>query len=224
MPSRFRHSSERVRIEFTEKTWKGRAASVQHRRSHPPRRWCSSRSPIMRSPMPTPWVGKLPWGSAPPLPYYPSFGAPSPAAKKPPSSAQSYNTKQPNQRCTNQVTYFYGAQATLIPGLGGQVSAGNYLNTAGASGSFVSFGGGAGFNIGADAFAGFVNGNPSVLAGRTDAVTIGLGGLSINLIFQPDSSFTSSNFLGLTVGPGADLGLSFSKDNTFLLPTNPGGC
>jgi RHS repeat-associated protein len=126
--------------------------------------------------------------------------------------------------CPNLSTFFYGVQASLIPGIGGQVSAGNYASNDGAKGSFVSLGGGAGFNIGADAFAGYVNGGPNVLRGRTDAVTIGLAGISINLIFKPDSAFNSKTFLGATIGPGADVGLSFSKDNTFLIGAQSGSC
>jgi hypothetical protein len=120
--------------------------------------------------------------------------------------------------------FFYGVQATAIVGIGGQVSAGNYAGNSGASGSFASVGGGAGFNLGVDAFAGYVNGGTNVLRGRTDAVTIGLGGIAVNLIFQPDSAFNSSTFLGATLGPGGDFGLSFSKDNTFLNGAKSGSC
>jgi hypothetical protein len=131
----------------------------------------------------------------------------------------------PKSVCANATTAFYGAQLTVIPGVGGQASAGNYSSSNGSKGSFVSFGGGVGINFGFDAFAGFVNGGPNVLRGRTDAVTLGLGPISLNLIFKPDSAFNSSTFLGAAVGPGGDLGLSFSKDNTFLIsPTNPNGC
>jgi len=63
-----------------------------------------------------------------------------------------------------------------------------------------------------------------VLAGRTDAVTIGLFGVAVNLIFRPNSSFTPSNYLGFTAGLAGDLGLSFSKDNTILVQPQKGSC
>jgi hypothetical protein len=71
---------------------------------------------------------------------------------------------------------------------------------------------------------GVINGGPNVLAGRTDAVTVGLFGIAVNLIFQPDSSFTPSNYLGFAVGPAGDFGVSFSKDNTILVNPQNGAC
>jgi len=53
-------------------------------------------------------------------------------------------TTQPEQQCSNESTFFYGAQLTLIPGIGAQASAGGYKSSAGANGSFVSGGIGGG--------------------------------------------------------------------------------
>jgi hypothetical protein len=139
------------------------------------------------------------------------------------TSAKTPQTAPPPCSSTEQ-TFFYGVQLTVIPGVGGQVSAGNYISNNNAHGSYVSGGGGGGFNLGLDAFVGVINGGPKVLAGRTDAVTIGLLGVSLNLIFKPDASFTPSNYLGFAVGPGADFGLSVSKDNTKLFPAAPNNC
>jgi hypothetical protein len=69
-----------------------------------------------------------------------------------------------------------------------------------------------------------MRGGTNTFRGRTDSMNIGLGGFGVSLIFQADSAFNSSTFLGATFGPGPDLGLSFSKDNTVLIFPTPSTC
>jgi hypothetical protein len=116
-------------------------------------------------------------------------------------------------------TLTVGGSASLTALFGGQVGGGEYFSSNGkGQGVFTSAGFGGGFNLGANAFIGFVRGGPSTLQGRTDSINISAGLVAISVSFTPNSAFNASTLLGASIGPGAGLGLSFAQENTVLIP------
>jgi hypothetical protein len=129
-----------------------------------------------------------------------------------------------NSNCQRPITGFAGYQYNFTVAGGFQGSGGVYNSSGGASGLFVQGGTAGGFNLGGDVFVGFMRGGTNTFRGRTDSINIGFEGFAVSLIFQPDSAFNSSTFLGAIFGPGPNFGLSVSKDNTVLIFPTPSTC
>lgn len=94
-----------------------------------------------------------------------------------------------------------GGGGSLVGGTGVEGSGGFYLNLGGGSqsldaGAFGSVGIGIGVNVSADVFGGFVLGGVDNISGITGNLNIGVGNLSLGLLYG------SRGFVGLTIGAG----------------------
>jgi RHS repeat-associated protein len=96
-----------------------------------------------------------------------------------------------------------GFGGSLVPGAGGEGDVGVAMNPGmGDShfdvGLFGTVGGGAGWNVSADAFVGIIGGNFSDVRGDTVNVNVGIGPFSGTLMFDP----CGFDIVGGTIGPG----------------------
>lgn len=96
-----------------------------------------------------------------------------------------------------------------MPGFGVEGSVGGYVNSTNGRdqvGGFISTGTGPGLNISADAFVGYVPGPASNLNGDSDNLNLGVGPISVTVMFHPvNGRLFSGGASGFTVGIGPSI-------------------
>ncbi len=110
-----------------------------------------------------------------------------------------------------------GGGGSAVVGPGAEASGGVVINPGlgddcADAGLFASVGGGAGVNISADAFIGYVKGPMSNVSGETNNVNIAIGPISITGFFDTKSNELMGGTVG--IGPGLPAGLSVTKSLT----------
>jgi RHS repeat-associated protein len=111
-----------------------------------------------------------------------------------------------------------GVGGSGIAGIGGaEGSAGVVVGSSGA-GVFLSGGTGGGFNVGADAFLGFVKGGIENVTGLTGNLNLSGGPLSLTLFTNPQTGEILGGTLGLNLFPQLPPGITGTWDYTWLPP------